>query len=234
MIAPDLIGFGKSDKPAQRSAHTYDNHTEWIIRFVQTLGLEDVTLHVQDWGGLIGLRVAVYEEARFARVAISNSALPDGFIGNEQAFALWRDNISQTVSNFGTVLDRTTPSGLTPEEVAAYDAPYPGDAYTAGPRELPKEVPFDPNDPEAIENQQALEQWATWEKPLMTVFAAVDSARQDLSSTAQGQDQFRLLVPGAEGQPHVLIPEEQAGHYLQEDVPELLVQYLVDFVQENP
>ncbi len=233
VIAPDLVGFGKSDKPAERSAHTYDHHTEWMIRFVQVLGLEKVTLHVQDWGGLIGLRVAIYEEARFARVAISNSALPDGFIGNEQAFSFWRDNISQTIPNFGVVLDRATPTSLTAEEVAAYDAPYPDDQYTAGPREMPKEVPFDPSDAEAVENQELLKQWATWEKPLMTVFAAVDSARQDLSSTAQGQDQFRLLVPGAEGQPHVLVPQEEAGHYLQEDVPELLAAYLIKFAQED-
>ncbi len=233
VIAPDLIGFGKSDKPAARSAHTYDNHTAWVSKFFQVLDFREVTFHVQDWGGLIGLRVAIYERERFARVAASNTALPDGYIGNEQAFSVWRDNISQNVATFSTVIERATPTDLSPEEEAAYDAPYPTDEYTAGPRELPKAVPFDPTDPEAIENQQVLEQWKTWEKPLMTIFTAVDPDRADLSSTAGGQDQLRSRAPGAEGQPHVLIPEDQAGHYIREDVPEAISTYLIDFIKNN-
>ena len=233
VIAPDLIGFGKSDKPAERAAHTYDNHVAWVTKFIEALDLTNVTLHVQDWGGLIGLRVAVYEPDRFARVALSNTALPDGYIGNEEAFSRWRDGISQTVENFSTVMQRATPTELSAAEEAAYDAPYPSNKYTAGPRELPKKVPFDPADPEAIENQEALELWATWEKPLITIFAAVPPGQVDLSSTAQGKEQFESLVPGAQGQPHVLIPEDQAGHYLQEDVPELLSDYLIDFIENN-
>lgn len=97
VVAPDLIGFGKSDKPVERAAHTYDNHVTWVTNFIEILDLSDVTLHVQDWGGLIGLRMAVYEPGRFARVALSNTVLPDGTVGNEEAFSRWRDSISQTV-----------------------------------------------------------------------------------------------------------------------------------------
>ena len=234
VIAPDLIGFGKSDKPAERAAHTYDRHVTWVTNLIETLNLTDVTLHVQDWGGLIGLRVAAYHADRFARVALSNTALPDGTVGNETAFSRWRDTISQTVENFSTVLQRTTPTELTAAEEAAYDAPYPSNRYTAGPRELPQRVPFDPADPEASENQDVLEIWAKWTKPLITIFTAELPERPDASATAQGKAQFESRVPGAQGQAHAIIPRDQAGHYLQEDVPELLAEYLIDFMRSNP
>jgi pimeloyl-ACP methyl ester carboxylesterase len=232
VVAPDLIGFGKSDKPVSRAAHTYDNHVRWLSRFVERLDLRDITLHCQDWGGLILLRVAIYQEARFARIAASNTSLPDGNIGNEQSFSIWRDNISQNVAQFSLVMENTTPTELTTAERAAYDAPFPSNEYTAGPRGLPFEVPFDPADPEAIENQQALILYESWTKPLMTVFT--ESARGSGSVTDEGQAQLQSRAPGAAGQPHLKIPAARAGHYLQEDIPAELAQYLVEFVRRNP
>ena len=225
VVAPDLIGFGKSDKPARRSVHTYDNQVAWVTRFIEALDLREITLHCQDWGGLIGLRVAVYETERFARVAASNTALPDGTIGNEESFSRWRDVISQQVEQFSTVMDRATVSELTADDLLAYDAPYPEDRYTAGPRQLPSEVPFDPDSPEARENTAALELWAEWTKPLMTLFAEPEQG----GVTAGGQAQLRDLVPGAAGQPHRNFSTDIAAHYIREDIPDTIARYLIAF-----
>jgi haloalkane dehalogenase len=227
VIAPDLIGFGKSDKPADRAVQTYDNQTEWVTNFVTELGLDSITLHCQDWGGLIGLRVAVYENERFARVAASNTALPDGTIGDEESFSRWRDVISQQVENFSLVMDRATVADLSPTDLIAYDAPFPDNRYTAGPRQLPAEVPFDPASPEAVENREALALWANWEKPLMTLFAEPDGG----GVTAGGQAQLRDLAPGAEGQPHLNFSTDLAGHYIREDIPDTIVRYLIEFME---
>jgi haloalkane dehalogenase len=215
-----------------RAAHTYDNHVRWLTRFVERLDLRDITLHCQDWGGLILLRVAIYQQTRFARIAASNTSLPDGYIGDERSFSIWRDNISQNVARFSIVMENTTPTELTATEEAAYDAPYPSNEYTAGPRGLPFEVPFDPTDPEAIENQQALILYQSWTKPLMTVFT--ESARGSGSVTDEGQAQLQSRAPGAAGQPHLQIPATRAGHYIQEDILAELTQYLIDFIRNNP
>lgn len=232
VVVPDLIGFGRSDKPLSREVHTYDNHVVWMRAFVDALDLRDVTMHCQDWGGLIGLRVAAYEQERFARVAASNTALPDGTIGNEENFSRWRDQISQQVPEFSRVMQAASRAELTPEQLRAYDAPFPADDaydYTAGPREMPAEVPFDPSSPEAIENRVAVLAYAEWGVPIMTLF----SEDEVTGTTAGGQTQLDTL-PGAAGNAQVNLGDSIAGHYIREDIPDTVTAYLLEFMADNP
>ena len=231
VVAPDLIGFGKSDKPLSREAHTYDHHVRWVRAFTDALDLHDVTLHGQDWGGLIGLRVAVYQQDRFARIAASNTALPDGTIGDEERFSRWRDIISQRVPRFSQVMQAASREELTPGQLRAYDAPFPEGAeydYTAGPREMPAEVPFDPDSGEAIENRAAPAAYDKWGVPVMTLF----SEDEETGTTAGGQMQLDTLS-GAAGNAHDNFPE-RAGHYIREDIPGTVATYLLEFMRENP
>ena len=174
---------------------------------------------MQDWGGLIGLRVAIRNEERFATVAASNTALPTGEL-ETLTFQRWRDSLSQVVPSYGVILEFAT---LTPEEQAAYNAPFPSEEYKAGPRELPLRVPVDPNDPEAIENQELLEQWAHWEKPFLTLYSVEDGI-------TTGFDQILInTIPGANGQPHTKIPE--TSHFIREDAPGEIATRLIDFIE---
>ena len=232
VIVPDLIGFGKSDKPLSREAHTYDHHVRWVRAFTDSLDLRGVTLHGQDWGGLIGLRVAVYQQDRFARVAASNTALPDGTIGDERTFSRWRDVISQRVPRFSQVMQAASRAELTPGQLRAYDAPFPEEEpydYTAGPREMPAEVPFDPDSEEAIENRAAVAAYDAWGVPIMTLF----SEDPETGTTAGGQTQLDTLS-GAAGNAHVNLGDEIAGHYIREDVPDSVTTYLLEFMRANP
>ena len=236
VIAPDLIGFGRSDKPLDREMHTYDNQEAWVTSFVNELNLQHIHAHLQDWGGLIGLRVAVRNEDRFATVAISNTGLP---IGEDlgEAFTEWQDSISQIIPSYGLLLQQASLTALTPDELAAYDAPFPSEEYKAAPRELPQRVPSDPSDPEAIENRRLLEdEWSRWEKP----FIILSGDSEENATTVGSSDQTTLssadslmisIVPGAAGQPHALI--KGAGHFVQEDAPEELTERLIDFIESS-
>ena len=222
VIAPDLIGFGKSDKPASREVHTYDNQERWVTSFVRKLDLRGVHLHVQDWGGILGLRVAIRNPRRFATVAASNTFLPTGDIVTDN-FLFWRDSISQVVPDYSIVMQTITVDELSPEEVAAFDAPFPSEEYKAGPRELPLRVPTDPNDPEALENQRLLTKWAQWRKPFLVLFSEDDAI-------TSGADRVLIeTIPGAEGQPHATLPD--ARHFIREDQPEEVAKRLSDFIE---
>jgi haloalkane dehalogenase len=219
VVAPDLIGFGKSDKPSLRSAHTYDRHVTWITTFIQKLNLNDIHLHCQDWGGLLGLRVVIQNQQRFAKVAASNTSLPEGD-NVTQAFLQWRTS-SQSVATYGSVIERGTYKDLTNAEEAAYDAPFPEEKYKAGPREMPLKVPISPTDAEGIENQQLWAQWRQWQKPFLTIFS-------DTDPISDGEQQrFISRIPGATGQQHRIVPN--TNHFIREDEPQLMVQYLIDF-----
>ncbi|HEX2677776.1 MAG TPA: haloalkane dehalogenase, partial [Polyangiales bacterium] len=147
-IAPDLIGFGKSDKPAARSDYTYARHVEWMRSLIEQLDLRDVTLFCQDWGGLIGLRLVAAMPERFARVMVANTGLPTGDQRVPEAFHAWR-KFSQEVPEFpiGGILAGATARKLSAEEIAAYDAPFPDESYKAGARQFPVLVPITPDDP---------------------------------------------------------------------------------------
>jgi haloalkane dehalogenase len=226
VIAPDLIGFGKSDKPAEQDDYTFAGHIAWMQQFVETLDLRNITLFGQDWGSLIGLRVAAEDESRFARIAIGNGALPTGDQGMSEAFLQWRE-FARTSPKFdiGRILQNATVSELSDEVVAAYDAPFPDDSYKAGARKFPMLVPITPDDPASEANRQAWAVLMNWQKPFLTTFSDKDPIMSG------GEKVFKKLVPGAAGQDHVIIRD--AGHFLQEDKGEELAAVLAAFIQST-
>ncbi|MCW2757772.1 MAG: Haloalkane dehalogenase [Nocardioidaceae bacterium] len=222
-VAPDLVGFGRSDKPAQAGDHTYARHVEWLRMLVlDELGLDDVTLFGQDWGGLIGLRLVAEEPERFARVAIGNTGLPTGHEKPSEAFLAWQ-TFSQTTPDFavGVVVSMGVTQPLSEQVQAAYDAPFPTDAHKAGPRIFPTLVPTWPADPASAANVAAREVLTRWDKPFLTLFSDGDPI------TAGAERWFQESVPGAAGQPHLTITG--AGHFLQEDAGPELARLLADF-----
>ncbi|WP_433665762.1 haloalkane dehalogenase [Nocardia sp. CA-136227] len=210
-IAPDLIGFGRSDKPADRADYTYARHVEWIREVLfDRLDLTGITLVCQDWGGLIGLRLVAEHPDRFARVVVANTGLPTGDAKLTDAFAAWQ-RFSQETPTFpvGGIIAGGCRTTLSPEVVAAYDAPFPDETFKAGARAFPLLVPTRPDDPAAPANRAAWEQLARFEKPVLTAFSDGDPI------TAGGHRPFQEKVPGAAGQAHTTITD--AGHFLQED-----------------
>ena len=223
-IAPDLIGFGRSDKPVERSDYTYQRHVDWVLACIEGLDLRGVTLFCQDWGGLIGLRIAAHHQERFDRIVAANTFLPTGHEGLGDAFYFWRD-YSQTIEDFdlGVVLQGATESDLPPDVVAAYNAPFPDESYKAGARQFPALVPDKPDNPAAPANEKAWELLRTWDKPFLTAFS-------DKDPVMAGADvPLREAIPGAAGQPHTTIVG--GGHFLQEDKGEELVGVVLDFIR---
>ncbi|MGY1848301.1 MULTISPECIES: haloalkane dehalogenase [unclassified Blastococcus] len=228
VVAPDLVGFGRSDKPVDRAAYTYARHVEWMRQaLLDELGLRDVTLVGQDWGGLIGLRLVAENPDRFARVVVANTGLPTGDQKMSEAFLAWQ-RFSQESPEFqiGRIVGNGTVGGLAPEVVAAYDAPFPDDRYTAGARQFPALVPTSPDDPAAAANRAAWEVLSRWEKPFLTAFSDGDPI------TGGGERVFQKLVPGAQGMPHTRLAG--GGHFLQEDVGPELARVVVDLVAATP
>jgi haloalkane dehalogenase len=222
-VAPDLIGFGRSDKLPKREDYTYQFHVDVMTAFVESLDLQGITLFGQDWGGLIGLRVAAENPDRFARIVVANTGLPTGDQPMSEGFMRWRE-YSQTVENFhvGGIVKGGCISELSPEAIAAYNAPFPDDSYKAAARQFPVLVPISSDDPAAAANRKAWRVLAQWKKPLLTAFSDSDAV------TRGGERVFQKLVPGAAGQPHVTIAG--AGHFLQEDKGEELARVVVDFI----
>lgn len=216
VIVPDQVGFGRSDKPVAQSDYTYARHVAWMSSLVfDHLDLRDATFFGQDWGGLIGLRLVAAEPDRFARVVISNTGLPNGHTRPSEAFLAWQQ-YSQTADEFpiGAIISRAVVSPMSPEVIAAYDAPYPDDSYTAGARIWPSLVPTSLDDPEAPANQEAWAVLEQFDKPFLCCFSDQDPV------TSGGDKPFRERVPGAAGQPHTIV--ENGGHFVQEDCgPEL-------------
>jgi haloalkane dehalogenase len=218
VIAPDLIGFGKSDKPASRTAHTYENQVLWVEKFVKSLNLNNIYLHVQDWGGLIGLRVAIRNKERFQKIAISNTSLPDG-TSVTPAFRAWRMS-SQSVPLYSNVIEQATFSELNTEEEAGYDAPFPEERFKAGPRELPLKVPITANDPEGLKNAAYMKEYERWNVPILTIFSEIDNI-------SAGEELKLQKLPGAAGQPHVILKE--TSHFIREDKPNEMADLLIKF-----
>ncbi len=223
-IAPDLIGFGKSSKPTATSDYTYRSHLEWLGKLIELLELQHIHLFCQDWGGLLGLRIALEMEERFASITVSNTGLPTGQVPMPAAFQQWRE-FSQQVPVFptGKIIDGATVSELSPEVIAAYDAPYPDETYKAGARIFPALVPVESTEPEAINNQKAWQKFSQWQKPVLTLFGDSDPI------TKGGEAFFQKMIPGCKGQPHEIIP--QGGHFIQEDQGELLAEKMVAFIK---
>jgi haloalkane dehalogenase len=224
VIAPDLIGFGKSDKIVEKEAYSYQSHVDWITKFIKALDLQGITLVCQDWGGLIGLRVAAENEARFARISAANTFLPTGEQPGSEAFMQWRA-FSQSVPVFPTsfIINGAVVTKLSADELAAYDAPFPDESYKAAARMFPILVPITPDDPAANANKKAWEVLMKWEKPFLTCFSDQDPI------TKGGEKALQKLIPGCAGQPHVII--ENGGHFLQEDKGEEWAEKIVAFMK---
>ncbi|HYB13546.1 MAG TPA: haloalkane dehalogenase [Myxococcota bacterium] len=223
-IAPDLIGFGRSDKPTRREAYTYQRHVDWVRGFVLGLDLRDLTLVCQDWGGLIGLRLVAEEGDRFARVVAANTFLPTGDLPPGPAFLAWQ-KYSQETPHFhvGGIVKGGCVKELAPDVVAAYDAPFPDDRFTAGARQFPLLVPTSPDDPAAAANRAAWQRLEQFQRPFLTAFSDRDPITRGGDKVLAGR------IPGAAGQRHVTI--EGGGHFLQEDCGEELASVVKDFVR---
>ncbi|HEV2458176.1 MAG TPA: haloalkane dehalogenase [Ktedonobacterales bacterium] len=225
-IAPDLVGFGRSDKPAARADYTYQHHVDWMAGLLTALDLHDVTLVCQDWGGLIGLRLAAEHPERFARIVATNTFLPTGDNPPGRAFLRWqRFSQEAPVFHAGGIVKGACATELPEEVAAAYDAPFPDDRYLAGARQFPLLVPTTPDDPASVPNRRAWEVLRAWQKPFLCAFS-------DGDPITRGADRFLIAaIPGAQGQPHTTIAG--AGHFLQEDKGEELASVVVDFIARN-
>lgn len=223
VVVPDLVGFGRSDKPADRADHTYARHVAWTSEALDAIGLDGLTLFGQDWGALIGLRLVAEDPDRFRRVVIGNGGLPTGDQRMSEAFLKWQ-MFSQETPEFpvGGIVNGGCVSDLPPEVVAAYDAPFPDETFKEAARQMPALVPTSPDDPAADANRRAWEVLESFEKPFLTAFADSDPV------TAGADRPFRDRVPGAKGVDHTTI--EGAGHFLQEDEGEDLARVIADFV----
>lgn len=219
VLAPDLIGFGRSDKPTRVEDYTYLRHVEWVTDWCDQLGLTGVTAFLQDWGSLIGLRMAGEQEHRFSRLMVGNGFLPTAQHGTPLGFRAWRAFARYSpVFKAGLFVQAATVTKVSRAVRAAYDAPFPSARYQAGARAFPQLVPTDPTDPAVPANRAAWDALGKWEKPFLCVFGGKDPIL--------GKADQPLIdhVPGARGQPHDRI---HASHFVQEDAgPELAARLL--------
>ena len=223
-IAPDLVGFGRSDKPSHGDDYTYARHVAWMASFLERADVREATLLGQDWGGLIGLRLVAEHPERFSSVVAANTMLPTGDRKMPPAFFAWQQ-YSQTVPELhaGGIVKSACARELSADVIAAYDAPFPDESYKAGARRFPMLVPSSPDDPAAPANRRAWGLLGEWKKPFLTAFG-------DSDPITQGGDRvLQKHVPGAAGQPHVTL--KNAGHFLQEDVGEELGELVCRFVR---
>jgi haloalkane dehalogenase len=218
VIAPDLIGFGRSDKPVAPNAYTYKSHTRWTRGFLNALDLARVTLVCQDWGGLIGLRVLSQMPERFARVVAMNTGLPIGAAPGE-AFLKWR-RFSQRVEALdlpALMRNSLKVRKLTEAEGAAYQAPFPSKEFQTGALVFPRLVPIRAEDPGVFENRRAVEILKTLDLPVMLPFGSEDPI------TAAAEPFLRSIFK------HVAPPMTVAGagHFIQEDAGEEVAEMIV-------
>lgn len=248
VIAPDNVGYGKSDKPIRQSDHNYQMHVDVMSEFVDQLDLKDATLFAQDWGGLIGLRVVAGKQSRFSRIMISNTTLPamgglKGLLGFPLfRFAVWREGKVQELSakngkfsfprwvayarhtkffDIRDLFQKATKRELSNGSLDGYAAPYPSDEYMAAVRRFPSMVAS-----QLRQNQTVMDDfYAKWDKPFITAFGTDDVIMKGREKV------WQRLVPGAKGQAHTLI--EDASHFIQDDKPEELSEQLIQFINNN-
>ncbi|NAS13594.1 alpha/beta fold hydrolase [Flavobacteriaceae bacterium R33] len=225
VITPDLIGFGKSDKPVDQADFTYQNHMDWLSRFIQELNLQNILLFCQDWGGLLGLRLMIEMSDRFSMTVAANTTLPAGLQPMPESWLKWRDYTQHSQSfNIGKILNIATVTELSEEVMQAYNAPFPSEEYKVGARVFPLIVPIESDDPESIRNREVWEELKKWEKPFLTLFGGEDDIMRGAEKI------FQKLVPGAKGQEHAVL---HAGHFLQEDKGEELAERIIEFYRSN-
>jgi haloalkane dehalogenase len=221
VVAPDLIGFGKSDKPHRKTDHSYKSHIDWMLLFIRGLKLNDIIVFGHDWGSLIGLRIAAEHPALFSGIIICNGMLPTGEHKIPSSFKFWRlfSRISPVLP-VGFVIKK----GLTvkPDKsvLKAYRAPFPSNKYKAGIRALPGLVPVSLDDPEAIANRIAWESLTNWNKPFLTIFGKEDPV------TREGDKYMQSRIPGACGYNHIRL---DGGHFIQEEKSVEITDAIIDF-----
>lgn len=223
-IVPDLVGFGRSDKPTATTDHSFARHVEWVRALVfDHLDLRDVTVVGQDWGGLIGLRLVAEHPERFARVVAANTGLPTGDHDMPEIWWMFRNAVEKAETlDIGRFVEAGCVRGMGDATRAAYDAPFPVEASKAGPRVMPSLVPTTPDDPAAAANRTAWEVLTAWDKPFLTAFSDGDPITGAMGPI------LAALVPGAAGLTHPIIGN--AGHFLQEDAGEELGRVVADFM----
>jgi haloalkane dehalogenase len=228
VIAPDLVGFGRSDKPAEVSEHSYARHVEWVRALAfDVLDLHDVTLVGQDWGGLIGLRVAAENPDRFKRIVAANTGLPTGDVNMPEIWHRFRIAVqSAPTLDIGRFVAAGCVRGLSDAARAAYDAPFPDESYKTAARAMPGLVPYRPDDPASGANRAAWHRLAASPTPMLVAFSDSDPI-----TGAMGPILQRTMV-GAVGRKHPVI--ENAGHFLQEDAGPELAAAIVEFVRATP
>ena len=222
-LAPDLVGFGRSDKPSERSNFSYRKHVQWMADWIEASGLQDITLLGQDWGGLIGLRLVAEHPEWFARFSLSNTGLPTGDHAVSEAFHRWR-RFSQEDPDFDTgfIVNLFGQGDLTDDEVEAYRAPFPTDEFKAGARQFPVLVPTEPDNPASDDNRRAWKTLMRWDKPALMCFSDSDPIM------AGGDKPFLKLVPGAQGQPHITL---KGRHFIQEEDGENWARAVVNWIR---
>lgn len=222
-LAPDLIGFGKSDKPIRSEDYSYQRHVDWVTQWLTDLDLRGITLICQDWGSLIGLRIAAENADRFDRIVVANGFLPTGDHDPGGGFKVWRAFARSTpVLPIGRIVAFGTKRQLSRAERAAYDAPFPDRRYKAGARIFPQLVPTSPHDPAAPANRAA---WATlgkWDKPFLTLFGSSDPILSRFDAP------LRAHVPGSAGQPHARL---DGSHFVQEDAGVEIARRTLDWLR---
>lgn len=229
VIAPDLVGFGRSDKYTLADEYSFQMHVDKMRGFLTELDLSGLTLVCQDWGGLIGLRVASEMPERFARLVIMNTFLPTGDEPPSEAFLRWRDFAAKAETlPVGFIMQRTLLAGdqTDPAVIAAYEAPFPDATYQQGALRFPQLVPISPDDPGSAGMRRAREVFSKWTKPVLVLFGDSDPI------TRGGERFFRQLIPSAKDEPEITIAG--AGHFLQEDQGPVISNHILDFLQRRP
>jgi haloalkane dehalogenase len=227
-IAADLVGFGRSDKPAEIGDHSYARHVEWIRALAfDRLDLRDLTLVGQDWGGLIGLRLVAEHPDRFARVVAANTGLPTGDQPMPDVWVRFRELVRTSPSlSVSRLVQSGCQTELSAAVLAAYEAPFPDASYAAGVRAMPGLVPTTPDDPATEANRAAWQRLSAWDKPFLVAFSDRDPITGAMAPV------LKRTVPGAAGLDHPVLAG--AGHFLQEDAGEQLGAVIAEFIRAHP
>ncbi len=226
VIVPDLMGLGRSDKPVDRAAYTYQAHIDWMEALLKAVKLKQTALFCQDWGGLIGLRLVTNNPERFTKVVAGNTGLPTGDNGANlnPAFQNWKRMSQNPQLTAGAVVGGGIRRGpMKPDVVAAYNAPFPDETYMASVRQFPLLVPDAPDNPASEANRKAWKVLEAFTKPFLTTYSDGDPISK------AGDAQMQKRIPGCKGQKHVTI--KNAGHFLQEDAGEEIAGIVAEFLK---